>query len=69
MRFVIHPAAEPDHEVDVTKRLVGAIARELWLRYGGNETLNWIEAERHLQGIVEDARKQAEDMTLAENAA
>lgn len=69
MRFIIHPTAEPDHEVDITNRLIGAIAKELWLRYGGNETINWIEAERHLQAIVEEARNQANQMTHIENAA
>ena len=59
MRLIIHPTAQPDDKLDSTNRLTAAIAQELWLRYGGNETINWVEAERHLQAIVDDARSNA----------
>ncbi len=49
MRFVIRPTADPQTDVDLTERLTAVIAEELWLRYGGNERLNWFEAELHLQ--------------------
>jgi hypothetical protein len=52
MRLVIRPVQEAHRELDITHRLVSAIAEELWRRYGGNEQLNWIEAERHLEGLA-----------------
>lgn len=57
MRLVIRPIQDKHRELDVTHRLVSAIAEELWRLYGGNETLNWIEAELHLQRIVGEARE------------
>ncbi len=53
MRIIIHPLIEPEREIDVTHRLIAAIAEELWRLYGGNDHLNWIEAERHLRRIVD----------------
>lgn len=55
MRLVIHPLSDPQREVDVTRRLVAAIAAELWRLYGGNEKLNWIEAEGHLEHALRKA--------------
>lgn len=52
MRIVIRPVVEPQREIDLTRCLVTAIAEELWCRNGGNDQLNWIEAELHLQRIV-----------------
>lgn len=52
MRIIIHPLTEPEREIDVTHRLIAAIAEELWRHGGGNDHLNWIEAERHLRRIV-----------------
>ncbi|MCC5785356.1 MAG: hypothetical protein JJU33_01490 [Phycisphaerales bacterium] len=52
MRFVIRPTADPQTDVDLTERLTAAIAEELWVRYGGNERLNWFEAELHLQRML-----------------
>ncbi len=52
MRLTIRPLAEPRRELDLTHRLVAVIAEELWKRYGGNDTLNWLEAERHLQRLL-----------------
>jgi hypothetical protein len=59
MKIIIRPAMEPQHEIDVTQRLVAAIAEELWRVSGGNDRLNWLEAEAHLQRIVGDARAEA----------
>lgn len=59
MRVIVRPAAEPQREIDLTRRLVSAIAEELWRRYGGNDVLNWAEAERHLAQIVGEARAKA----------
>ncbi len=52
MRFIIRPTADPADQVDLTERLTAAIAEELHRRYGGNERLNWFEAELHLQRIL-----------------
>ena len=60
MKLVIRPIQDAQREVDVTHSLVSAIAEELWRRYGGNEQLNWIEAERHLQRIVSEAGGRAQ---------
>jgi hypothetical protein len=60
MRVTIRPVLDPAQEIDVTDRLVAAIAGELWRLYGGNDKLNWLEAELHLQTIVEQARTLAE---------
>jgi hypothetical protein len=34
-----------DEPLDVTDTLVAAIARELWQQRGGNDLVNWLEAE------------------------
>ena len=59
MRITVRPVVDPCREVDLTNRLVAAIAEELWLLYGGNDKLNWFEAERHLERIVGEARAVA----------
>ena len=56
MRILIRPMLDPRREVDVTERLVSVIAEELWLRFGGNGQLNWIEAEIHLENLVGGSR-------------
>ncbi|MCC6678306.1 MAG: DUF2934 domain-containing protein [Phycisphaerales bacterium] len=58
MRIVIRPFAEPEVEIDVTHRMIAAIAEALWVERGGNDVVNWLEAERHLarllgRGLVE----------------
>ena len=58
MRLVIRPVQDPQREIDLTHRLTAAIAEELWSLYGGNEQLNWVEAELHLQRLVESVRGQ-----------
>jgi hypothetical protein len=59
MKIIIRPVMEPQREMDLTNRLISAIAEELWRLYGGNERLDWLEAERHLERIVEEARREA----------
>ncbi|CAG0957314.1 hypothetical protein PHYC_00537 [Phycisphaerales bacterium] len=58
MRLVIRPVQDPQREIDLTHRLTATIAEELWSLYGGNEQLNWVEAELHLQRLVESVRGQ-----------
>ena len=54
MRITITPVAEPETEIDVTQRLVAAIAEEIWRACGGNDALNWLEAERQVKGHTGD---------------
>jgi hypothetical protein len=64
MKIIIRPIVNPQREVDLTRQLVSAIAEELWRLYGGNEQLNWLEAERHLEGIVAEARTNGRETGL-----
>lgn len=59
MRVIIRPVIDRQREIDLTHRLIAAIAEELWRRYGGNEQLNWLEAEMHLHQIMGAARVEA----------
>ena len=71
MKVVVRPVIDPQAEIDLTHRLVSAIAEELWKLYGGNEHLNWLEAERHLQRLIGGARDEADETTfvsIAESA-
>ena len=51
MKIIIHPILEPNREIDVTTRLVAAVAQELSQTYGGSEAVNWLEAEQHVQAL------------------
>lgn len=64
MKIIIRPVMDPQREVDLTNRIVAAIAEELWRLYGGNEQLNWLEAEQHLQRIVGGVRGEAAETVL-----
>lgn len=48
MRIVIRTSTGPQRELDVTQAVVSAVAYALWQNFGGNATLNWMEAERQL---------------------
>lgn len=52
MRLVIRPISDPSNAVDVTDRVVRAIAEELQNVVGGNHVLNAIEAERAVQSLL-----------------
>ena len=52
MRVVIRPSLSPDRELDIAPALIGAVAHELWKHCGGNEVLNWLEAERILARLL-----------------
>lgn len=60
MKIVIRPVLDPRQELDLTHRLTAAIAEELWRTCGGNERLNWLEAERHLEQLIGGARGREE---------
>lgn len=59
MRVIIRPSAAPNLHIDVTKPLVSAIAHELARVQEGNDVLNWLEAERILDALVNHAPAQA----------
>ncbi len=56
MRWTIRPMTDPRHKIDVRRLLVKALAEEIWRRCGGNEVLNWMEAEWHVEGLLGQAR-------------
>jgi hypothetical protein len=56
---------EPQREVDITERLIAAIAEELWRLYGGDDQLNWLEAEAHLQRIVGEVKAETSAAALS----
>jgi hypothetical protein len=64
MKLVIRPIQDQHRELDVTHRLVSAIAQELWRLYGGNDELNWLEAELHLGRMVGEAHAEASETEL-----
>ena len=49
-----HGGAEVD-AIDATDGMIRALAHELWQHNQGNETLNWLEAERLVQHLLEMA--------------
>lgn len=61
MKLLIRPFQDRQRELDVTHRLVSVIAEELCKLYGGNDKLNWMEAEMHLQRLVREARAEAHE--------
>ena len=55
MRIVIRPSTAPDRELDITQALVAAVAAELWKTFGGNDVVNWMEAERQVALLLTPA--------------
>lgn len=45
------PSCAPNREIDLTGTLTRAVAEELWRNFGGNDVLNWMEAERFVQSL------------------
>lgn len=64
MQILIRPDVSPKQELDLTRRLVSAIADELWRLAGSKHRLDWLEAERHLRRIVGEARSEAGDTAV-----
>jgi hypothetical protein len=52
MRVTMRPSAAPDRELDLSHALVSAVAAELWRNFGGNEVVNWMEAERFVESLL-----------------
>src|SRR5688572_9094653 len=65
MKIIVRPILNPNREIDVTHRLVATIAEELWRLFGGNDTLNWIEAEWHLQQTLAQGLVQPHETPVA----
>lgn len=68
MKVTVRPTTDPQREIDLTHSLVSAIAKELWRLYGRNDRLNWLEAELHLQQIVQQAREDAQKEVESDRA-
>lgn len=51
MPLKITPSSAPNRELDLSGALTRAVAEELWRNFGGNEVLNWMEAERFVQTL------------------
>lgn len=53
--------------IDVTDSVIGAVAHSLWQHTKGNETLNWLEAERLIQHLLDLAwdRQNSQQPALA----
>ncbi len=60
MKVTIRPTADPTREHDITRALISAIAYELSVLHGGNDELNWLEAERHLARVLPHGQDQQE---------
>ncbi len=52
MRAIIKPSLAPHLHLDVTHALTATIAGEIARAVGGNDVVNWLEAERILQGLL-----------------
>lgn len=52
MQLLIRPLTDPGTEIDVTERLVAAIAEEIGRKAGGNLVLNRLEARMHLEAML-----------------
>ena len=52
MPIMIRPSMAPDRELDLTKALTAAVAHELWKQCGGNDVVNWLEAERIVASLA-----------------
>ncbi|HWQ28594.1 MAG TPA: hypothetical protein VNN12_06180 [Dehalococcoidia bacterium] len=61
MRVVIRPTLSPDRDLDLTRPLIAAIANELSRAHGGNDVLNWLEAERVLQRLIGEPEEREDD--------
>lgn len=59
MAIRIRPSSNPGIEVDITRALTAALAHQLWQHAGGNEVLNWLEAERLVGMLEAGPRKSA----------
>ena len=51
-RIVLRPMLGPHTGLDVTEAVTRAVAQELWNLHGGNDVMNWFEAERLLGEFV-----------------
>jgi len=61
MQLAKATAPEQTPAADETRRLVDAMAQELWSLYGRSGSLNWAGIDRHLCRVVAQARRDARD--------
>ena len=57
MPIIIRPSGTPDRELDLTRAITAAVAHELWRHGGGNDVLNWLEAERLVSSLSVATRR------------
>jgi len=51
-RLVFRPLTEPERAIDMTERFVAALAYGLWERLGGQDAVNWLEAEILVRNLI-----------------
>ncbi|MFN0010666.1 MAG: hypothetical protein ACKVS8_03375 [Phycisphaerales bacterium] len=56
MLLVHQPKFTPHRDLDQARRLVDAMAREVWQLHGASGTLNWNTVDRHLARAAAQAR-------------
>jgi hypothetical protein len=55
-RLLVRPIGTGGHAggaIDITDGVIRAVAHDLWQHNHGNETLNWLEAERLVQHLLD----------------
>ena len=52
MPISVRPSMSPDRELELTAVLTAAVAHELWKHCGGNEVVNWLEAELFVASLA-----------------
>jgi hypothetical protein len=57
LRIVLKPYLGPREGLDVTEAITRTVAQELWKLHGGNDVMNWLEAERLVQEFFSDSRR------------
>lgn len=58
LRIVLQPMLGPREGLDVTEALTRAVATELWKLHGGNDVMNWLEAERLLGEVLRSSERR-----------
>jgi hypothetical protein len=68
MKIIVRPVMDPDREIDVTRQIVSAVAQELCRCCGGNQTVHWLEAKLHVQGLMRQDGHRSRVPALVLNA-
>jgi hypothetical protein len=65
LQVTIRPLADPASEIDLTQKLIAAIAEELWKHSGEADVVNWLEAEFHLKRLLGSVPLEADGLRCA----